>query len=510
MESYYYIFLLQALQAVLVNEKSSTANIRYSLEILTLLKVPLLDATKTAQLLKTKLKEDDSLLNLGQTIHAASLLGTAGKFGLDHIEDIVVQADEIDGKLLQWEGGLSVTSLLITGLFRIPGASPFQVQQAEKIANYLLTRTTVQTPKGILALLEATQALASSKVSPVSITIVGTGQVTLDKSQLIIQVSNILGEPLQPAPSTIVAQSIKKIPGNTEVLSKQTLTAGSNSVHFVLKLKVDPGSYSIEIAAGNEKATLNVKVLGPVAINSFEVGLSDSDGSSAPKTSKLSHPSKLPSKLQADSSQQLMVKFSLSRPVHQAFLRLYSDKKEIIFVAEQDTSKVYKIEVNLASELGKSGTYEMELILGDAIITNPIRWVLGTIDVNLGVPATQASPKIVRGPKLDIKHLFREPEKRPPHWVPTVFLIITVLPLLVVLLTWSSMGIKVNLFRPATLLFHVSLLSVFLLYYKFWTELDMFITCAYLVPAGSILFLTGYNMLSYIARHREPSKKADK
>lgn len=474
------------------------------------MKAPIPDAAKIAQLLKTKLKEDDSLQSFGQVIHAASLLGSAGKFALDHVEDIVVQADEIDGKLLQWEGGLSVTSLLITGLLRLPGATPFQIQQTEKIANYLLTRTTVQTPKGVLALLEATQALASSKISPVSITIVGTGQVTVDKPQLTIQVSNILGEPLKPVPSPIVAQSIKKIPGNTEVLSKQTLTPGSTSVQFILNLKVDPGSYSIEIAAGSQKTTLKARVLGPVAINSLEIGLSDSDGSSAPKMSKLSHPSKLSSKLQADSSQQLVVKFSLSRPVHQAFLRLYSDNKEIVFVAEQDTSKVYKIEVNLASELGKSGIYDMELILGDAIITNPILWVLGTIDVNLGTPETQASPKIVRGPKPEIRHLFREPEKRPPHWVPTIFWIITILPLLVVLVTWSSMGIKVNLFRPATLLFHVSFLSVFLLYYKFWSDLDMFTTCAYLVPVGSILFLTGYNMLSFIARHREPSKKADK
>lgn len=504
------IFVFQDLQSVLENEKSSATNIRYALEILTLLKTSIPNGAKIAQLLKTKLKEDDSLQNLGQTIHAASLLGDAGKFATDHVEDIVVQADEIDGKLLQWEGGLSVTSLLITGLLRLPGASPFTTQQAEKIGNYLLTRTTVQTPKGILALLEATQALASSKVSPVSVTTVGTGQVTVNKPQLTIQVSNILGEPLKPAPSPVVAQSVKKIPGNTEVLSKQTLSPGSNSVQFVLNLKVESGNYNIELTAGSEKATLKAKVLGPVAINSLEVGLSDADGSSAPKMSKLSHPAKLSSKLQADSSQQLIVKFSLSTPVHQAFLRLYSNKKEIIFVAEQDSNKIYKVEVNLASELGKSGIFDMELILGDAIITNPIRWVLGTIDVNLGVADTQASPKIIRGPKPEIRHLFREPEKRPAHWVPTVFWMLTMVPYLVVLITWSSMGIKLYLFRPATLLFHIGFLLVFLLYYKFWFELDMFTTCAYLVPVGTFLFLVGYNMLSYIARHREPSKKADK
>lgn len=494
---------------MLENEKSSASNIRYALEILTLLKTPIPNGAKIAQFLKTKLKEDDSLTSLGQTIHAASLLGASGKFALDHVEDVVVQADEIDGKLLQWEGGLSVTSLLITGLLKLPGATPFTAIQAEKVANYLLTRTTVQSPKGILALLEATDALASSKVSPVSITIVGSGQVSIDKPQLVVQVSNIFGQPLKSVPSPVVALSVKKVPSNTEVLSKQTLSAGPSSMQFILNLKLDPGYYSVEITAGIEKAILRAKVLGPISINSLEVGLSDADGSSAPKLSKLSHPAKLSTKLQADSSQQLIVKFVLSRPVHQAFVRLFSDKKEIVFVAEQDSSKAYKVEVNLASELGKSGSFEMELILGDAVVTNPIRWILGAIDVKLGAVEGQTSPKVVRGPKPEIKHLFREPEKRPANWVSTVFTGLTLLPLFVVLIRWSTMGIKFEIFRAISLPFHIAFLLVFLLYYKFWMELDMFTTCAYLVPIGTFLFLVGYRMLSYIARHRD-AKKSDK
>lgn len=477
---------------------------------MTLLKASIPNNAKIAQILKARFKEDDSLISFGYTLHAASLLGDAGKFALNHVEDVVVQADEIDGKLLQWEGGLSVTSLLITGLFKLPNANPFTSQQAEKIANYLLTRTTVQTGKGIVALLEAAQALASSKVSPVSISILGGSQVTSDKPQLTIHIGNILGEPLKSASGSVVAQSVKKIPGNTEVLSKQTLTPGVNSVQYVLSLKVDPGNYNIDILAFGEKATLKAKVLGPITINSLEIGLSDADGSSAPKMSKLSHPAKLSGKLQADSSQHLVVKFSLSKSVHQAFLRLYSEKKEIIFVAEQDTSKVYKIDVNLASELGKPGTFEMELIIGDSIITNPICWALGVIDVNLGASQASTIPKIIRGPKPEISHLFKQPEKRPPHWVPTMFLVLTLIPFFIVLISWLSMGVKIQLFRPTTLLFHIAFLLVFLLYYKFWVELDMFTTCAYLVPVGTLLFLVGYNMLSSIARHREPNKKADK
>lgn len=44
--------------------------------------------------------------------HIAALLGPGGSFALDKIEDAIVQADEVDGKYLQFEGGLTVTSKL--------------------------------------------------------------------------------------------------------------------------------------------------------------------------------------------------------------------------------------------------------------------------------------------------------------------------------------------------------------------------------------------------------------
>ncbi|KAJ8968706.1 hypothetical protein NQ314_002161, partial [Rhamnusium bicolor] len=381
------------IQSALEDEKSTTADIRYAAEILTHLKRPIPNPTKVAQLIQSRLKEDDSLVSIGHALHAASLLGNAGKFVHDRIEDVVVQADEIDGKLLQWEGGLTTTSLLIT----------------DKLANYLLSRKTVQTPKGVVALLEAALALAESSVSPVSISAIGPTQIPLDKPELRVQISNIFGRPLKIVPSPVIAQSATRISDDVVVLAKQTLAAGSSPSEFVLNLRLEPGYYRIALNAGSHTSTFTVRILGPLNINSLEIGLSDADGSSAPKLSKISYPAALDSKLQADSSQHLIVKFSITRNVHQAFLRLYSGKNEIIFVAEQDSNKLYKVEVNLASELSYSDSFEMELILGDSIILNPIRWKLGTIEVNLGTGESQG-PKIIRGPKPEIKHLFRQAE----------------------------------------------------------------------------------------------------
>lgn len=502
-------FFFQAIQSVIESGKASISDIRYGLEILTTLKEQIPNPSKIAQALQAKLKEDDSLQNLGHALHAASLLGDSGKFALDRVEDIVVQADEVDGKLLQWEGGLTTTSLIITGLLRLPGATPLKSSQADKFANYLLTRKTVQTPKGVLALLEAAASLSLSTVSPVSISIIGPPQISAEKSELKIQVCSIFGVPHRVPPTPIELESVTKLADNSVVLSKQALKQGGSSTEFVLPLKLDPGLYKVIINAGPQSSDFVIRALGSLTVKSLEIGLSDSDGGAALKLTKLVYRNKLDKPLQADASQNLIIKFSLSRPVHQAFLRLHAAKREIIFVAEQDSSKLYLVEVNLEKELSENGNFEMELILGDALITNPVRWNLGNIEINLGSHLTKESPKALRGPKPDIEHLFRPAEKRPPEAVSLFFTGITAAPFLILLILWAKIGVNFGNFTALSLPFHVGFGAILSLFTLFWLKLDMFVTCAWLVPIGGFTFFSGHKLLSHLARSRK-QEKADK
>lgn len=68
--------------------------------------------------IQTILKKDDSLSSLGYAFHVAAHLGKQAAPIADWIEGAFAQADEIDGKMLQFEGGLSVTALLINGAFK--------------------------------------------------------------------------------------------------------------------------------------------------------------------------------------------------------------------------------------------------------------------------------------------------------------------------------------------------------------------------------------------------------
>jgi len=50
---------------------------------------------------------------LGYVFHIAADIETPAAFAFDRIEDAMVQADEVDGQYLQFEGGLSITSIYL-------------------------------------------------------------------------------------------------------------------------------------------------------------------------------------------------------------------------------------------------------------------------------------------------------------------------------------------------------------------------------------------------------------
>ena len=78
-----------------------------------------------------------------------------------------MQADEVDGRMLQFEGGLSITALLVDGAYQLCEASkkpvPLKPEQAVKFANYLLSRKSVQLPKGVHYLLHALTMFTTNK-----------------------------------------------------------------------------------------------------------------------------------------------------------------------------------------------------------------------------------------------------------------------------------------------------------------------------------------------------------
>merc|ERR1719312_525760 len=117
--------------------------------------------------------------------------------------------------MLQFEGGLSVTSLVLTGAAAISAKAkkemPITGEQAVKFANYLLSRKSVQQPKGALHLLEGIEWLtaASAQYTPLTVSLASSLAVNADNPKVVVSVTDLKGN--AAADMKVVANSITRV-----------------------------------------------------------------------------------------------------------------------------------------------------------------------------------------------------------------------------------------------------------------------------------------------------------
>ncbi|XP_071633205.1 dolichyl-diphosphooligosaccharide--protein glycosyltransferase subunit 2 isoform X2 [Temnothorax longispinosus] len=532
------------LTSVIQKDTSTISDLYYAVSGLTALsqEIPSTRIDKLVKLIQAALRKDDSLWNLGYVFHIAADIGTPAAFAFDRIEDAVVQADEVDGQYLQFEGGLSITSFLVNGILKLSISlkkkPPLNFQQTIKLGNYLLSRRSVQTTKGVTNLLSALTALVvDSPEKPVCITLADGGIIISNNQPLVtVKVCDILGQALPTVP-TVIANSATRVGDDVVILSNENLQPSTTDKTLftvnLMNVKPDRGFYKILVTAASVTNTITVKVLSEAILDYLEIGTGDADQTTQPKLTRINTESssgKLEHKIEADSQQKLVMRFLLrdsanKKPmrVHQAFVRLISvststDKKrghEIFFVAEPDAAHVYKFDMPVgtaAANFGhQSGEYNMELIVGDAVISNPFRFNIATVTLKFPEPTSmegadksvsyKQKPNVYTT-KPEIKHMFREPERRPPAFVSNLFTGLCVAPVLLLLILWARLGVNISNFplSLSAITFHLGLGGIFVLFGIFWLRLNMFVTLRYLLGFGVVTFLAGNKMLSQIAQ----------
>lgn len=494
------------------------------------------DATKTriATNLQNILKADDSLSNLGHTFSIAAELGTKATGLSKWVEGTIAQADEINGKQLQFEGGLSITALIVNGVLKfsksIGSAAPLTEDQLNKFITYFLSRSVVLQPKGASFLLEVLEIIASDhKTAPIGISFIGNGQVFPETQELNVRIVDILGKQVQPAISSVTASVTSKA-DNSILGSNLAFTARSSdrtAYSLNLKsLKFKQGAYVVDIKADTYTQTLTFKVLTQVKVASLEIGIGESDSASALQKHTVAYPQKLNVVLNADQQQKILVKALLvdevtNSPitVHQAFVLFEDAKKsrEVIFVAEQDSSKAYKFDLDVGARAvyfqHKSGVYSLALIVGDSSISNSFRWHFADIELKFHEVKEQSAPNVnqSRTPKPEIIHQFREPEKRPPRFVSDVFSALCAVPLLVLFVLWAKLGVNVSnfSFSLSGIGFFLSFGAILGLFGLFWLQLNMFETLRLLIPLAILTFFCGNRFLRSVARKHTDYKKTE-
>lgn len=518
-----------------IKDDAAVADIFYAFFALKKLNLKV-DNAKVSKSLLEALKKDDSPLSHGYAFLVASeLSGDVSKF-FDSIEDVVAQADEVDEKYLQFEGGLFVSALVVDGAYKLAqkaNKAPVIAQdKVIKFANYFLSRKHVHQLKSAYYFLSVVTTLTDNKYHiPIAVTLASQVAVSQASSDIQVRVTNLMGGALGQL--TVTADSARHLGDEAIVLNKKPFKASSadKSLYELNFMQTKParGFYKLTISVAPQKADsrligtsgaeVDVKVTTQVSIENVEIGVADKDQTTAARTTKIVHPSKAAKTQEADYHQKIIMKFQLKDKssgqlitAHQAFVRLTNlkTKQEIIFVAEPDSKRTMKFDLDVGSsakEFGYlSGKYSMELIVGDAIIENPFSWILA--DIQLTFPEGAAANKDAQSQyakRPEIKHMFRPEEKRPPTVVSLAFTALVLVPILVLFGLWLKIGVNISNF-PMSLSavgFHVCLAGIFGLYYCYWTHLNMFQTLRYLGILAVPTFLFGNKLLSGLASKRK-------
>ncbi|GMT04621.1 hypothetical protein PENTCL1PPCAC_26795, partial [Pristionchus entomophagus] len=492
-----------------------------------------IDDTSFDKALTAAITKDASPKSLSNALAAASLLEKSiGAKYVSKIGSLVEQADEVDGKYLQLDGGLSVTATAVYGIFQLAhqqGKAPaITKDQVLQFSNHLLSRRQVFADRAAYNVIRAIGVLINNGYFvPASVSL--ESSVDLSKS-LRLHVSNLFGAAL---PGAVTVRVEKLTFGETVVDSAKTATkvaSDSSSTLFEVSglAAKEAGHYILHVALeaadkkviGTSSISFPVKATSEATVEGLEVVVADRDGKIQKKQSIASF-ARAPSAFTVDSSSTIGVSFTVKskdgsalRP-HQAFVIFehVESGEEVVFIADaQKTEGAYKMDVNLVKEGkdfgGHSGGYRLRLVIGDSLIRTTLNWIIA--DATITVPAVSAevvrkSEKVDYSVLPSITHMFRQPEKRPPGLISDAFTLIALAPILILVFLWARIGVNLSA-MPTSIyvpIFHVGLAALFTLYFVFWLQLNMFETLKYMAVIGGVVFIAGHRLLRTMAEARK-------
>ncbi|KAF8394261.1 hypothetical protein HHK36_020468 [Tetracentron sinense] len=384
--------------------------------------------------------------------------------------------------------------------------------------------------------------------------------------QLKVKVNTVLGSNAPPLTVKLVKAFSSDSKANSIVENQELKFDPESSVHFLdgLPNSVDIGKYIFffkvvlhdpeqkKVYATGGQTQVPIVVTGFIKIDNAEITVVDSDLGSIETNQKLDLHGENDVSLSANHLQKLRLSFQMTTPLghafkpHQAFLKLrHESRVEHIFVVGNSGkqfvivlvkflqpiylcgifSPIYACAYDFLGLVEKfyylSGRYDIQLTVGDATMENSFLQALGHVELDLPEPPEKATrpplqpvdPYLIYGPKQEITHIFRKPEKRPAQELSLAFLGLMLLPFFGFIIGLTRLGNLKN-FPTSTVpaifavLFHVGIASVLLLYLLFWLKLDLFTTLKALGFLGAFLLFVGHRALSHLASTSAKLKSA--
>ncbi|XP_026520835.1 dolichyl-diphosphooligosaccharide--protein glycosyltransferase subunit 2 isoform X1 [Notechis scutatus] len=521
-----------------ISEDSSITQIYHAVGALNGFGLPLA-SQEALTALTSRLSKEENILATIQALQTASYLSQQADLRtiVEEIEDLVARLDDLGGVYLQFEEGLEATALFVAATYRLSdhvGTEPaIKEDQLIQLMNAVFSKKNFEILSEAFSVACAAASLSQNRYHlPVIAVTEGSAAVSHHQPILTLKVTNVMSQPLTQA--TVTLDHVKSVATKATVLQQSTFSLSGDVFELnFMRVKPASGYYDFTISINGDsrfianKVELKVKVSTEVGITNVDLFTVDKDQSIAPKTTRVTYPTKAKGSFTADSHQNFALSFQLvdvntgaELIPHQTFVRLHNQKtgQEVVFVAEPDSKNIYKFELDTSERKTEfdsaSGIYTLYLIIGDATLENPILWNVADVVIKFpeeDAPSTVQSKSLFT-PKPEIQHLFREPEKRPPTVVSNTFTAMILSPLLLLFILWIKIGANISnfSFAPSTIIFHLGHAAMLGLMYIYWTQLNMFQTLKYLALLGSLTFLAGNRMLAQKAVKRIAAEQSSR
>ncbi|KAJ6684914.1 DOLICHYL-DIPHOSPHOOLIGOSACCHARIDE--PROTEIN GLYCOSYLTRANSFERASE SUBUNIT 2 [Salix purpurea] len=448
------------------------------------------------------------------------------------------------------QGPLSTTSSVVRGLTAFAAVTSGSLNLPSGkilgLARFLLGIGIPGDAKDLFNQVDSLASLESNLVAiPLILSLPATVLSLTKKDSVKVKVNTVLGSNAPPLTVKLVGV-FRSGSKDTSLVEGQELKFNPESAVYALDAlpkSVDVGKYTfvfemvlhdpdhLNLYATGGQTQIPIFVTGLVKVDSAEIAVLDSDlGSTETKKIDLSGENTV--SLSANHLQKLRLSFQLSTSLghafkpHQAILKLtHESKVEHSFVVGS-SGKHFEINLDFLGLVEKffylSGKYNVQLTVGDAVMENSFLKAIGHLDLDLPEPpekAAQPPPQLLDqklryGPKAEITHIFRVPEKLPPKELSHAFLGLTLLPLLGFLIGLLHLGVNLKNFPSSSVpamfavLFHLGIAAVLLLYALFWLKWDLFTTLKALGFLGAFLMFVGHRILSHLASISSKLKSA--
>ncbi|XP_068669612.1 dolichyl-diphosphooligosaccharide--protein glycosyltransferase subunit 2 [Aristolochia californica] len=465
--------------------------------------------------------------------------------GALYFDEKLVDAKEHQGPLSTTSSvvrGFTSFAAVISGRLNVPG------DKILGLANFFLSMGVPGNIKDLYYQIDSLACLENNRVFvPLVLSLPSSVLSLTSQDQLKVMVNTVLGSDAPPLTVKLV-QVISSISKDSPAVLNQDLNfdadAKTHSLDLVSK-GIDVGKYTLvfevlfhdpehkKAYVTGERTKAPIYITGLIRIDKAEIAVLDSDIGRVETVKKLDLSGESSVSLSANHLQKLRLSFRLATPLghpfnpHQVYLKLrhIESKVQHIYIVG-NSGKKFEIVLDFLGLVDKlfylSGRYGIELTVGDATMENSFLHALGHVDLDLPeapekAPRPPAQPVDLYskfGPKAEISHIFRAPEKRPPQQLSVGFLVLTLLPFAGFLIGLIRLGVNFKNFPtsalPATfaILFHCGLAAVLLLYVLFWLKLDLFTTLKALGFLGVFLVFVGHRTLSHLASTSSKQKAA--